>query len=104
MFGFFTVQLTAGDKFVFLDFTDMHEGGITSVQFNPSNGTQLLTNGMDSCLKIVDIRTFTPLHVLKDDSFQTSYAWASGCFSPDGKLHESRVSSIGVKGYIQKFF
>lgn len=64
--------------------TELHEGAITSVQFHPTDSTKVLTNGMDSCLKIVDIRTCMAVHVLKHADFQTSYGWSSSCFSPDG--------------------
>jgi WD40 repeat protein len=59
---------------------------VTSVQFHPSNATTVLTNGMDSCVKIVDIRTSAIVQTFKDPNFQTSYAWSSASFSPDGKF------------------
>lgn len=66
------------------DCLGLHEGAVTSVQFHPVDSTKVLTNGMDSCIKIVDIRTSTPIQTFRDDQFQTSYAWSSAAFSPDG--------------------
>jgi WD40 repeat protein len=51
---------------------------------------------MDSCIKIVDIRTCTAIHTFSDAQFQTSYGWASSCFSPDGKYVGSGSSSNGL--------
>jgi WD40 repeat protein len=64
---------------------DLHEGAITSVQFHPTDSSKVLTNGMDSCLKIVDIRTCTAIQTLRNAEFQTSYGWSSSSFSPDGR-------------------
>jgi len=62
----------------------MHEGGITSVQFDPTNRTQVLTNSLDSSLKIVDIRTGTAMHTLQHQGFNTVHGWSRSSFSPDG--------------------
>ena len=72
-------------SYFFLFNADLHEGAVTSVQFHPTDNSKVLTNGMDSCLKIVDLRTGgTPLHTIRHADFQTSYHWSSSCFSPDG--------------------
>jgi autophagy-related protein 16 len=78
------------------DFAAIHEGGITSVQFNPTNSTQVLTNAMDSCLKIVDIRTCTAIHTLRHPEFQTSQTWSKSVFSPDGRYVAAGSSSNGT--------
>ena len=65
--------------------TGIHEGAVTSIQFHPIDNSKVLTNGMDSCLKIVDLRMGMPLHILKHQDFQTSYHWSSATFSPNGK-------------------
>ena len=72
-------------KSMLILFPDMHEGAITSVQFHPTDSSKILTNGMDSCLKIVDIRTCTAACTFGHAEFQTSCSWSSSRFSPDGR-------------------
>ena len=73
----------------------LHEGGITCVQFHPSNSTQVLTNGKDSCLKVVDVRTCTALHTLRHEDFRTNYTWSSCSFSGDGDYAAAISGSTG---------
>jgi len=79
-----------------LSLLDLHEGGITSVHFNPIDSTQVLTNGFDASLKIVDVRTSMPLQTLRHLEFQTSHSWSRATFSPDGKYVASGSSSNGT--------
>jgi autophagy-related protein 16 len=67
------------------DIADLHDGGITSVQFHPTIGMQVLTNGKDSCLKVIDIRTCMALYTLSHPEFRTGYSWSAAAFSPDGE-------------------
>ena len=62
----------------------MHKAAITSVQFHPLDNSKVLTNGMDSLVKIVDVRTCKAIHEFRHHDFQTSYNWSSSVFSPDG--------------------
>jgi len=62
----------------------LHEGGVTSVQFDPTNSGQVLTNSVDSSLKIVDIRTGTAVQTLRHPEFTTVHAWSRSTYSPDG--------------------
>jgi autophagy-related protein 16 len=72
-------------KFLFPSLcAEMHESAITSVQFHPLDSTKVLTNGMDSKLKIIDIRAGKPIQDFHHNDFQTSYNWSSSSFSPDG--------------------
>ena len=48
-----------------------------------------MTNGMDSRIKIVDIRTCKAIHEFSHGDFQTSYNWSSSVFSPDGEIVSS---------------
>jgi WD40 repeat protein len=64
---------------------DVHKSAITSVQFHPTDASKVLTNGMDSLIKIVDVRTCKAIHEFSHKDFQTSYSWSSSVFSPDGK-------------------
>lgn len=64
----------------------LHHGGITSVHWNPSNPTLLLTNGMDSVCKVVDIRTYLPLHTFQHEGLKTVHNGARSVFSPNGKF------------------
>lgn len=68
-----------------LTFIGMHESGITCVQFNPHDGTQVLTNGLDSCLKLIDVRTGSVIQTMRHPEFHTSQAWSSCALSPNGK-------------------
>ena len=67
-----------------IDIPGMHEGSITSVQFNPANSAEVLTNGLDSCLKIVDVRAEKVIHTLSDPEFHTAHGWSASAFSADG--------------------
>jgi autophagy-related protein 16 len=68
------------------DISGLHEHGITSVQFHPTNALQVLTNGKDSSVKVIDVRTCTALQTLRHEAFQTGFQWSTASFSPDGKL------------------
>lgn len=67
----------------------LHDGGITSVQFSPTNATQVLTNGKDNCLKLIDMRTGGAICTMTDDAFCTTYNWSSAAMSPDGQYAAS---------------
>lgn len=66
------------------DISDLHSGGVTSTQIHPTNSTQILTNGRDSSLKIVDVRTCTAIYTLQHKDFRTTFNWSSSALSPDG--------------------
>lgn len=76
-------------------FTGIHEGGITSVQFNPADSTQVLTNSMDSSCKIVDVRTSTPIFTFRDPAFSTCHGWSRSCLSPDGRYVVAGSNTTG---------
>jgi len=67
-----------------LDVLSMHEGGVTSVQCHPMNGNQILTNGRDSVLRVVDVRTCTAVQSLGHEDFRTAFNYSSCGISPDG--------------------
>lgn len=67
-----------------LDIPNLHGGGTTSVHWNPKNSHEVLTNGRDSSLKIVDVRTSTVISTFCDPGFRTLSNYASCSFSPDG--------------------
>lgn len=75
-------DMRAGDRTA--NISGLHEGGITSVQFHPTNAMQVLTNGKDSCLKLVDVRTCTALQTFAHDQFRTAFQYSSTSFSPNG--------------------
>ena len=64
----------------------LHEGAITFVQFHPVDTSKVMTNAMDSCIRILDVKKCSVVISLKDDEFNTSYSWLSCSFSPDGKF------------------
>jgi len=75
-------DVRSGDRV--LDMPSLHEGGVTSVQWKPGNGHEILTNGRDSTLKIVDARTKAVIKAFNDSAFRTLTNHASSSFSPDG--------------------
>ncbi len=83
---------------------DVHESTLTSVQFHPIDSTRVLTNGMDSCLKIVDLRIGKPTHVFRHPDFHTSYNWSTSSFSPDGKKIESTHSLQRSNLFLMRVF
>lgn len=74
---------------------NVHGSAITSVQFHPLDSSKVLTNGMDSRIKIVDIRSCKVIYKFSHKDFQTSYNWSSSVFSPDGAYVASGSSSNG---------
>lgn len=79
-----------------LNFADLHQAGVTSVHLNPANNLQVLTNGLDSCLKFVDIRTGMPIHTLQHADFHTSHSWSSSVLSPNGKYAAAGCNVSGA--------
>ena len=65
------------------------------MQFNPTDSAQVLTNSLDSSLKIVDLRTGTALYTFRHAEFSTSHGWSSSCFSPDGRYVAAGSSANG---------
>jgi len=74
---------------------NVHRSAITSVQFHPKDCSKVLTNSMDSLIKIVDIRTCKAIREFSHADFQTSYSWSSSVFSPDGAYVSAGSSSNG---------
>ena len=66
-----------------LDMPLLHEGGVTSVQWKPGNDYEILTNGRDSALRIVDARTQAVVKSVRAPGFRTLTNHASSSFSPD---------------------
>lgn len=75
-------DVRTGDRV--LDIPMLHEGGVTSVQWKPGSSHEILTNGRDSTLKIVDVRTKALVKAFRDSGFRTLTNHASSSFSPDG--------------------
>lgn len=69
-----------------MDIKDIHENSVTSVQFNPTDATKVLTNGLDSCLNLVDVRTGSAIYKLRHAQFSTAQSWAASSFSGNGTL------------------
>mmetsp|Transcript_11655 Transcript_11655/g.24505 ORF Transcript_11655/g.24505 Transcript_11655/m.24505 type:complete len:579 (+) Transcript_11655:49-1785(+) len=67
-----------------LDIPALHEGGVTSVQWKPGSIHEVLTNGRDSTLKIVDARNNSVVLTFRDRDFCTLTNHASSSYSPDG--------------------
>jgi WD40 repeat protein len=69
---------------------------VTSIHFNRANSTEVLTNGLDSCLKLIDVRTGMPLQTFRHKDFVTSQSWSSGVLSPDGKFAAAASNESGA--------
>ena len=81
------------------DMESVHEGGITFVQFDPSNATQVLTNGKDNCLKLIDMRTGTTISTFRDSDFNSPYSWSACAMSPNG-MYVASVSGISGQLFV----
>ena len=79
------------------DIVGLHDGGVTSVQFDLSNPGQVLTNGRDHSLKLIDVRTGAPVRTFRDPDFQTTYSWSACAMSPNG-MYAASVS--GTTGHL----
>jgi len=84
---------TGGDRTANME--QLHEGGCTSVQFHPTNATQVLTSGKDSSLQVVDMRTGKVVKKYTHDEFRTTNTMTNAVWSPDGNYVAS-VSGLTV--------
>jgi len=64
---------------------NFHDGGVTSVQFNPCNSWEILTMGRDSTVRLLDARTLQEIQSLRHKDFQIDFNSATCSISPDGK-------------------
>jgi autophagy-related protein 16 len=71
-----------GDRI--LDVPSLHDGGVTCVHWKPGNSNEILTNGRDSTLKVIDTRTSNTMNTFHDPGFRTLTNHASCAFSPNG--------------------
>lgn len=83
------------------DIPDLHDGscgGVTSVMFNPSNSSQIVTMGRDSIIKLVDLRMTTSdssdvqssnggieLQTFRHVDMKVDLSYSGCAISPDGK-------------------
>ncbi len=66
--------------------SELHTGGVTSVNFNPNNNAEILTTGRDSTVKLIDVRkTGEELQTLFHPEFRIDLSYAACAISPDGK-------------------
>ena len=77
------------------DVVGLHDGGVTSVQFDPSNSSQLLTNGRDHSLKLIDMRTGAAVKTLRHPDFQTTSSSSACVLSPNGQYAASVSGTTG---------
>ena len=54
------------------------------MHFKPGSSYEILTNGRDSTLKVIDARTSTVIKTFRDTCFRTLSNQASSSFSPNG--------------------
>jgi len=62
-----------------------HDGGCTSVQFNPSNSWEILTAGRDSTVRLLDARTLQELYSFYHTDFSIDLNNAACAISPNGE-------------------
>lgn len=86
-------DVRSGDRTA--DIPSVSEGGVTSVHFNPADNTKLLTNGRDSTLKLVDVRTCTTVQTISHPDFRTLTNHASCALSPDGNYAAAGSAGTG---------
>jgi len=68
------------------DITELHNNGVTSVNFNPSNNAEVLTTGRDSIVKLIDVRkSGEELQSFRHTDFLIDLTYAACAISPDGK-------------------
>lgn len=77
-------------------FSGIHEGGITSVHFSPVDATKVLTNGLDSTLKIIDLRTGNAVDTFRDHELTTTQAWSRAVWSPNGRYVATGSNATGI--------
>ena len=75
---------------------DVHEGVITSVQFSPVDATKVLTNGMDSILNVIDLRTGNAVETFRDSDLSTIQTWSKAVWSPNGRYVAAGSNSTGI--------
>ena len=76
--------------------SELHDGGITSVQFSPVDATKVLTNGLDSTLRVIDLRTGTPVETLRDADLSTVQTWSKAVWSPNGRYVAAGSNATGI--------
>jgi len=76
-------DLASGERTA--EMNNLHDGQITSVQFNPANSYQVLTNSRDNKIQISDMRMNEVVSTLTNGSYKTAFNWSRACFSPDGQ-------------------
>lgn len=78
------------------DLDDVHHQQVTSVEFS-RDGQLCVSNSRDNTLKIVDTRTWRPLHSFEGpvkDPYRNLVNFNRACFSPDGQY----VAAGGAQG------
>jgi autophagy-related protein 16 len=76
--------------------SELHGGGVTSVNFNPNNNAEILTMGRDSTVKLVDVRQAgQELQTFQHADFKTDLSYSSCAISPDG-AYAAAGSSLGT--------
>lgn len=76
-------DMRSSDRVV--DIADLHIGGVTSVQVNSANTSQILTAGRDSTLKLIDVRTCSEIQTFSHSSLRIVFNYSACALSPDGK-------------------
>lgn len=63
---------------------DIHTRQATSVEFS-NDGIYAVTNSRDNTLRIIDVRTYNSVKVLRAPGYKNAHNWNNATFSPDGK-------------------
>ena len=73
----------------------LHEGGVTCVQYDPSNAAHVLTNGRDHSLNLIDLRTSGVVSTFRHPAFRTTHSWSACAMSPNGAFAASVSGTTG---------
>jgi WD40 repeat protein len=87
-------DLRTGDRTS--DWKSIHEGIVTSVRFSPVDATKVVTNGLDSTLHVVDLRTGGVVETFQNAELSTTQSWSSVTWSPNGRFVATGSNATGI--------
>lgn len=66
------------------------------MHFSPVDATKVLTNGMDSTLHVVDLRTGNVVETFRDSDLTTIQTWSRAVWSPNGRYVAAGCNTTGI--------
>jgi WD40 repeat protein len=64
---------------------ELHENGVSSVQYDPNNVFSVLTTGFDATIKLMDVRNGVAVQIFERNDISLKHRWAMGSFSQRGR-------------------